>query len=43
MERKMGAVDYKFKTSITVEDIMRAYDTGEEVSKPTRIILACVS
>ena len=43
VEQKMGTVDYEFKTSVTVEDIMRVYDTGEELSKLTRIILACVS
>jgi hypothetical protein len=43
VEQKMGAIDYEFKTSVTVEDIMQAYDTGEEVSKPNRIIHACVS
>jgi len=43
VKRKMGAVDYEFKTSVSVEDIKRAYDTGEEVSKPMRLIHYCVS
>jgi len=34
VKRKMGAFDYNFDTSVTVDEILRAYDTGEEVRKP---------